>query len=167
MKVKVTSKLQNVSFSMPQEFGSLPHTVRTIYILLSCVLSSKHSGVTESVNANHLQARNVWCRLRQRWTVAQWSNVTFSGELKFVLDFRDWWQRVLRQTAEHYQPPALVAHDRYGGRSVMVWGGITLTGRTELHTCHRGMSLDSATVTMPLNLMLFPTTIIPLSLTLC
>ena len=30
---------------------------------------------------------------------------------------------------------SLIAHDRYGGGSVMDWGGITMTGRTELHIC--------------------------------
>ena len=29
----------------------------------------------------------------------------------------------------------LTAHDRYGGGSVMIGGGITMTGRTELHIC--------------------------------
>ena len=29
----------------------------------------------------------------------------------------------------------MIAHDRYGGGSIIVWGGITVTKRTELHVC--------------------------------
>ena len=40
-----------------------------------------------------------------------------------------------RRTGERYQPPAMIEHDRYGGGGVMVWGWITMAGRTELHIC--------------------------------
>ena len=29
----------------------------------------------------------------------------------------------------------MIAHDRYGGRNVVVWGGITMSGKTEVHIC--------------------------------
>ena len=41
------------------------------------------------LNASLCQAWRVWCRLRQRWTVTQWSSVMFSDGSKFVLDFHD------------------------------------------------------------------------------
>ena len=44
------------------------------------------------------------------------------------------------RTGERYQPPAMIAQDRYGDESVMVWGGITMTGRTELHICQRNVT---------------------------
>ena len=50
----------------------------------------------------------------------------FSDELKFDLDFHDRWPRLWHRTGERYQPPAMIAHDRYGGGSVMAWGGITI-----------------------------------------
>ena len=31
----------------------------------------------------------------------------------------------------------MIANDLYGDGSVIVWGGITMTGRTELHICQR------------------------------
>ena len=39
-----------------------------------------------------------------------------------------------------YQPLAMIAHDHYGGGSVMAWGGITVTGRSELHICRGNVS---------------------------
>ena len=59
----------------------------------------------------------------------------FSDQSTSVPDFHDGRQRVWRRTREHYQLQAMIAHDRYAGGSVMVWGGITMTGRTELHIC--------------------------------
>ena len=69
----------------------------------------------------------------QRWSVTQWSNVMFLDKSKFVLDFHNGQQRVWQWTGEHYQPPAMIAHNHYRGGSVMVWERITMTGRTELH----------------------------------
>ena len=59
----------------------------------------------------------------------------FSDESRFTLDFLDRRRRVWRRFGECYTDPTNVAHDRYGGGSVMVWGGITMTGKTDLHVC--------------------------------
>ena len=59
----------------------------------------------------------------------------FRYESKFALDFRDGRKRIWRRGGERYTDPARVAHDRYGRGSVMVWGGITMTGKTDLHVC--------------------------------
>ena len=58
-----------------------------------------------------------------------------SSQNSHGLDFQDGRQKVRRPTSESCQLPAMIAHDRYGGGSVMVWGGITMTGRTELYIC--------------------------------
>ena len=87
------------------------------------------------LNANYHKARRVWCQLHQWWTVIQWSKLMFSDALKFVLEFHNGQPRLWHQTREHYQPPALITHEHYGGGCVTVWGGITLAGRTELHIC--------------------------------
>ena len=123
----------------------------------SCLVVCSSSEHCAPLIANHRQARRVWCRLRQRWTVAQWSNVMFSDESKFVLDFGNGRQWVWHQTGVRSQPPAMIADDRYGGGSVMVWGGITMTGRTELHICQGNVTGLYCIETMPLSLLLYPT----------
>ncbi len=40
--------------------------------------------------------------------------------------------RVWRRAGERYADSNIVEYDRYGGGSVMVWGGICLDGRTDL-----------------------------------
>ena len=41
-------------------------------------------------------------------------------------------RRVWRRRDERYANCAIVEHDRYGGGSLMVWGGISVCFRTEL-----------------------------------
>ena len=106
-------------------------------------------------NANHRQARRLWCRLRQRWTVAPWSNV-FSDEWKFVLGFHNGRQRVWRRTRERWQPPALIA-------KTAVEVGVSWFGegspwpRGQNFTSARAMSLGCTTETISLSLSLCPT----------
>ena len=58
---------------------------------------------------------------------AQWSDIMCSDLSKFVLNFLDGRLRVWCQTGQLYQPPVMVAHVRYGGESVMVWGCLLYT----------------------------------------
>ena len=51
------------------------------------------------------------------------------------MDFLDRRRRVWPRVGECYTDSTNVAHDRYGEGSVMVWGGITMTGKTDLHVC--------------------------------
>ena len=69
------------------------------------------------------------------------------------LNSHNGWQRVWHWTGERYQPPALIAHDRFGGGSVMVWGGSPWL-RGQNSTSARGISLGSTTETMSLSLLL-------------
>ena len=39
---------------------------------------------------------------------------------------------MLRRPGERFRKKCVLRHDRYGGGSVMVWGGITAHGRTDL-----------------------------------
>ena len=58
----------------------------------------------------------------------------FSDESRFAFDFCNGRKRIW-SVGERYTDPTGVAHDRYGGGSVMVWDGITMTGKTDLHVC--------------------------------
>ena len=65
-------------------------------------------------------------------TRRDWSGVLFIDETTFHLDGSDGRNRVYRCVNEHYADACIVQRAGFGGGSVMVWGGITSHGRTQL-----------------------------------
>ena len=61
-----------------------------------------------------------------------------TDENRFNLSRSDGRVTVWRSTGERYQAWNIVQHDRFSGGSVMVWGGISLEGRTDLYVLNRG-----------------------------
>lgn len=64
--------------------------------------------------------------------------ILFTDESKFCVDFHDGRRRVWRQTNERYSDVCVAEHDRFGGGSVLVWGGISYDGATDLYTINNG-----------------------------
>ena len=62
----------------------------------------------------------------------------FMDESKFCIDFTDRRARVWRARNERFAPVCVAEHDRYGKGSVMVWAGISMQGKTDLHTIESG-----------------------------
>ena len=56
----------------------------------------------------------------------------FTDESRFPLTQRDGRQRVWRCHGEQYMPNVVQEGDRFGQGSVMVWGGISIDGHTDL-----------------------------------
>ena len=96
-------------------------------------LRSRRLAVQICLAAAHRRRRLAWCRAHVKWTRAQWSQVLFTDESRFTLSFHDGRNRVWRRTGERHQDATIVEHDRYGGGSIMVWGGISYHTRTPLH----------------------------------
>ena len=59
----------------------------------------------------------------QRFPLRQWRQVFFIYESRFSLYLFDGWQRVYRRNGERFADTCVVERDRFGGGSVMVWGG--------------------------------------------
>ena len=60
----------------------------------------------------------------------------FPDESSFTLDVYDRRQRVCRRPNKRYSNVNVRPLDRFGGGSIMVLGGITLTVRNQLHIVH-------------------------------
>ena len=54
----------------------------------------------------------------------QWRRVLFTDESRFTLYRADGRRRVYRRRGERFADACVVERDRFGGGSVMVWGGI-------------------------------------------
>lgn len=87
------------------------------------------------MTAAHRAARLRFAREHIQWGMDNWHYwqwVLFSDECKIKFHSDNRLIRVWRREGERFSEPCIHETDRYGGPSVMVWGGINLTGRTEL-----------------------------------
>lgn len=80
----------------------------------------------------HRQARLTFARCHVRWQLRQWKPVLFTDESRFRLTRCDGRIRVYRRPGERCSDATVQEFDRFGGASVMVWGGICIDGRTDL-----------------------------------
>jgi hypothetical protein len=71
-------------------------------------------------------------------TMQHWRHVLLTDESSFCLDVTDRCARVWRRQSERLYAANIAENDRYGGRSVLVRGGISLNGRTDLVVINRG-----------------------------
>lgn len=80
----------------------------------------------------HRQARLEFARQHLNWNLAQWESILFSDESRMTLSGSDGRRNVMRRPGERYAQCCIRETVRFGGGSTMFWGGISLTGRTEL-----------------------------------
>ncbi|GFW17679.1 transposable element Tcb2 transposase [Trichonephila clavipes] len=86
----------------------------------------------------HRRGRSLWCREHRNWRDNEWGRVLFTDESRFSLSSDS--HRILnwRERGSRNHPSNIIERDRYGGRGVLVWGGIMLGGRTDLHIFDAG-----------------------------
>uniref|UniRef100_A0A673W4C9 Tc1-like transposase DDE domain-containing protein n=1 Tax=Salmo trutta TaxID=8032 RepID=A0A673W4C9_SALTR len=90
------------------------------------------------LTAQHRTGCLAFAREHQDWQIHHWRPVLFTDESRFTLSTCDRRDRVWRRRGERSAACNILQHDRFGGGSVMVWGGISLGGRTALHVLARG-----------------------------
>ena len=101
-------------------------------------LRSRAAPIRVTLTRNHRQARRAWARDHVNWTVADWTPVLFTDESRFCLDMTDRRRRVWRQRNQRFHFHNVAQHDRYGGGSIMIWGGISMQDKTDLHVFQNG-----------------------------
>ncbi|GFU16125.1 transposable element Tcb1 transposase [Trichonephila clavipes] len=72
--------------------------------------------------------------------VSDWGNVMFTDESKFTLEPDDKRIRVRRKQKTRNQPQNITEHHAFRAGSIMVWAGISLGYRTDLHIFKRAYS---------------------------
>lgn len=90
------------------------------------------------LTAAHRRHRLQWCQEHKDWTSNQWSHVLFTDESRFSLSNDSHRQLIWREVGTRFHPTNIRERDRWGGPGVLVWGGIMLNGRTELHIFDSG-----------------------------
>ncbi|GBM80614.1 Transposable element Tcb1 transposase [Araneus ventricosus] len=85
------------------------------------------------LTATHCRLRLAWSREHALWTPQQWSCVMFSDESRFSLQSDSRRTFIRRAPGTRYHQENTIERHRYGGAGWLVWGGIILGSRTDLH----------------------------------
>lgn len=80
----------------------------------------------------HRRQRLQWARNVRQWQARNWRRVIFSDESRFQLYKNDGRTRVYRRRGERFRRCCIQTVVPFGGGSVMVWGGISGQGKTDL-----------------------------------
>lgn len=91
-----------------------------------------------ALSPDHRRSRLDFAREHADWDADMWERVLFTDESRFFLHSNDRRARVYRRPHERYYQCNISETHLFGGGSIMVWGGISLTGRTDLHVFNRG-----------------------------
>ncbi|GFS71883.1 transposable element Tc3 transposase [Trichonephila clavipes] len=86
----------------------------------------------------HLRRRSLWCWEHRNWRDNKWGRVLFTDESRFSLSSDSHRILIWRVRGSRNHPSNIIERDRYGGRGVLVWGGIMLGSRTDLHIFDAG-----------------------------
>ncbi|GFX05525.1 transposable element Tcb2 transposase [Trichonephila clavipes] len=86
----------------------------------------------------HRRRRSLWCREHRNWRDNEWGRVLFTDESRFSLSSDSYRILIWRERGSRNHPSNIIERDRYGGHGVLVWGGIMLGSRTDLHIFDAG-----------------------------
>ncbi|GFU98403.1 transposable element Tc3 transposase [Trichonephila clavipes] len=86
----------------------------------------------------HRRRRSLWCQEHRNWRDNKWGRVHFTDESRFSLSSDSHRILIWRERGSRNHPSNVIERDRYGGRGVLVWGGIMLGTRTDLHIFNAG-----------------------------
>ncbi|GFW74033.1 transposable element Tcb1 transposase [Trichonephila clavipes] len=100
-----------------------------------CLVSSLQLPVRQFQGRPHCRLRLTWSREHALWTPQQWSCVMFSlsDESMFSLHSDSRRTLIWRAPGTRYHQENTIERHRYGGAGWLVWGGIILGSRTDMH----------------------------------
>ncbi|GFW67895.1 transposable element Tcb2 transposase [Trichonephila clavipes] len=101
-------------------------------------LFSRRPELCLPLKVDHRRHRLQWCRENKNWTTDQWSRVLFTNESRFRTRSDSQHVLIWREIGTRFYTSNIKERHHYGGPGVLVWGGIMLNGRTELHVFDRG-----------------------------
>lgn len=133
---------QSTARSLQNDFSRATH----VRVSDQTVRNRLHEGGLHSriplrvpqLTPHHRTERLEFAREHQYWQLRHWRPVLFSDESRFHVSTCDRRVRVWRRQGERHAECNIVQHDPFGGGSTMVWGGVSLEGRTELIIIRRG-----------------------------
>ncbi|GFW82432.1 transposable element Tcb2 transposase [Trichonephila clavipes] len=120
-------------FSSGRPRGTTPADDR--YIVLQARRNRRKTG---REIARLARRHFLWCREHRNGRDNEWGRVLFTDESRFSLSSDSHRILIWRERGSRNHPSNIIERDRYGGRGVLVWGGIMLGSRTDLHIFDAG-----------------------------
>jgi len=120
------------AMSTAREYGISYKTVQKRLRNNPRPIRPRRAYIGQKLLPRHRRARLLFSRRHLRWNRAHWARVVFSDESRFKLSHSDGRVRVYRRKGERYDDRCVLERDRFGGGSVMVWGGIMGGRKTDL-----------------------------------
>lgn len=131
-----SAKSLNANFRNASNVVISEQTVRNR--LHSANIRARKPAVRVPLTVEHRRRRLDFAREYQNVPLATLRSTLFTDESKFCVDFNDGRRFVWRQKNERYRDCCIAEHDRWGGPSVLVWGGICYDGTTDLYVIDNG-----------------------------
>ncbi|KFM74705.1 Transposable element Tcb1 transposase, partial [Stegodyphus mimosarum] len=94
---------------------------------------SRQTCQMRPLTATHCRLRLAWSREHALRTPQQWACLMFSGESRFSSQSDSRRTFIWRAPGSRYHQENIIEGHRYGGAGVLVWSGIILGSRTDLH----------------------------------
>ncbi|GFV13744.1 transposable element Tcb2 transposase [Trichonephila clavipes] len=86
----------------------------------------------------HRRRRSLWFREHRNWRDNEWGRVLFTDKSRFSLNSDSHRILIWRERGSRNHSSNIIERDRYGGLGLLVWGGIRLGSRTDLHIFDAG-----------------------------
>ncbi|GFS68300.1 transposable element Tcb2 transposase [Trichonephila clavipes] len=125
------------SFSSGRPRGTTPADDR--YIVLQARRNRRQTAGEIARHTTQVTGRPISC-----FTVAR--RLHSGDESRFSLSSDSHRIRIWRERGSRNHPSNIIERDGYGGRGVLVWGGIMLGSRTDLHIFDAGRCLAARTL---------------------
>ncbi|GFT81309.1 transposable element Tcb2 transposase, partial [Trichonephila clavipes] len=93
---------------------------------------------TSRLTSRHRHDRREWATEHVNWRRNEWSNVLFSDESRFSVHPDNRRIFIWRDRGSKNNPAFVHESVRFGGGGVLVYGGISIEGRTELYIIRDG-----------------------------
>ncbi|GFW69731.1 transposable element Tcb2 transposase [Trichonephila clavipes] len=90
------------------------------------------------LTSRHRRDRREWATEHVNWRRNEWSNVLYSDESRFSVHPDNRFIFIWRDRGSRNNPAFVHASVRFGGGGVLVYGGISIDGRTDVYIIRDG-----------------------------
>ena len=101
-------------------------------------IHARRPAVRPPLTRDHRTARRQFAAQYEDVPLGSLRKILFTDESRFCVDNSDGRKCVWRRKNERFVNCCVAEHDRWGGPSVMVWGGISFDGVTDLYVIQNG-----------------------------